>query len=254
MGKTDRAWERLGEIDPYYSVLSHPRFRAAANEGETRREFFASGEAHVEQLFAVIRENLDPAFAPRRALDFGCGVGRLTIPLARRVEQVTGMDVSDAMLTETTKNCHAAGVQNITLAKSNDRFDNVSGEFDFLHSFIVFQHIPVRRGEMIFGEMLRRLAENGVGALHFTYAIHASSWRKFLYNLSVTIPAAYRILNLAKGRSFSYPNVEMNSYNVNRLILRLQNHGCHRVHLRFSDHDGHRGVVLFFKKESLPLI
>jgi hypothetical protein len=46
----------------------------------------------------------------------------------------------------------------------------------------------------------------------------------------------------------------MNSYNVNRLIHHLHEHGCHRVHLRFSEHGVHRGAVLFFKKEALPLL
>src|SRR5215813_8304094 len=144
MGNTDRTWKKLGEIDPYYGVLSHPRFRAAATEGEIRREFFMSGEDHVERVFATIRENLDPEFAPSRALDFGCGVGRVTIPLARRIAQVVAIDVSDSMLSEANKNCEEAGVRNVTLLKSDDGLGRLSGDFDFLHSFIVFQHISPR--------------------------------------------------------------------------------------------------------------
>jgi hypothetical protein len=55
MGNTDRTWKKLGEIDPYFSVLAHPRFRAAATEGEIRSEFFMFGEDHVECFFAIIR-------------------------------------------------------------------------------------------------------------------------------------------------------------------------------------------------------
>ncbi len=254
MGDTDRAWEKLGRIDPYFSVLAHPRFRAAATDEERRREFFLSGEEHLDRLFAIIRENLDPNFAPGRALDFGCGVGRVTIPLAKRVAQVVALDVSDSMLKETSKNCEEAGLRNVTILKSNDSLGNLSGEFDFLHSFIVFQHIPSRRGEVILGAMLRRLAENGVGALHFTYSSRAAKWRQALLRIRSTVPFVYTLVNLAKSRPFRYPNVEMNSYDVNHLIRQLQDHGCHRVHLRFSEHSGHRGVVLFFKKESLPLL
>ena len=145
MRNTDKAWQRFGKIAPYFAVLAHPRFSAAAKDGETRREFFTSGAEHVERLFAIIRETIDPEFAPRRALDFGCGVGRVTIPLARRVAQVVGVDVSDSMLDEANKNCEEAGVRNVTLIKSDDSLENLSGDFDFLHSFIVFQHIPARR-------------------------------------------------------------------------------------------------------------
>jgi len=213
-----------------------------------------SGEEHVERLFAIIRESLDSEFAPRRALDFGCGVGRVTIPLARRVAQVVGVDVSDSMLNEANKNCEEAGVRNITLLKSNGGLENLPGNFDFLHSFIVFQHIPARRGEMIFSQMLRLLADNGVGAIHFTYASRVSGWIRLLHGLCKIVPSAYGLVNLAKGRPFRYPFVEMNSYDVNRLILSLHEHGCHRVHLRFSEHSKYRGAVLFFKKEALPLL
>jgi SAM-dependent methyltransferase len=254
MGNTDRAWKKLGEIDPYFSVLAHPHFRAAAAEGEIRREFFMSGEAHVELVFAIIRESLDPEFAPRRALDFGCGVGRVTIPLARRAAQVVGVDVSDSMLEEANKNCEEAGVRNVTLLKSDDSLESLSGDFDFLHSFIVFQHIPARRGEMIFRQMLRRLADNGVGALHFIYANRVPGWARLLRGLGEIVPPVYNLVNLAKGRPLGYPHAEMNSYNVNRLILHLQEQGCRRVHLRFSEHGLHRGVTLFFKKEALPLL
>jgi 2-polyprenyl-3-methyl-5-hydroxy-6-metoxy-1,4-benzoquinol methylase len=37
-------------------------------------------------------------FAPRRVLDFGCGVGRVTLPLARRVDAVVAIDIADSML------------------------------------------------------------------------------------------------------------------------------------------------------------
>ena len=253
MRNTDKAWERFGQIDPYFAVLAHPRFRAAAEEGETRREFFDSGVEHVERLFATIRETLDPEFAPRRALDFGCGVGRVTIPLARHVAQVVGVDVSDSMLDEANKNCEAAGVRNVTLLKSDDSLENLSGVFDFLHSFIVFQHIPARRGAKILRAMLRRLSGSGVGALHFIYDIHAPGWRRLLRELRATFPLVNGLANLVKGDSLRRPYIEMHSYNVNRLLLHLQEQGCHRIHLRFSDHGVYKGIVLLFKKETLPL-
>jgi SAM-dependent methyltransferase len=253
MGNTDKAWQRLGQIDPYFAVLAHPRFREAAKEGETRREFFTSGAEHVEFLFAAIRENLDPEFAPHRSLDFGCGVGRVTIPLARRVAQVVAIDVSDSMLEEANKNCEEAGVRNVLLLKSDDSLENVPGDFDFLHSYIVFQHIPPRRGAMILCRLLRRLSNNGVGALHFIYASRAPGWKRLFRKLRAAFPLVNNLANLLKGPSFRYPYAEMNSYNVNRLLLHLQEHGCHRVHLRFCDHDGYKGIVLFFKKEIHPL-
>ena len=115
------------------------------------------------------------------------------------------------MLSEANKNCEEAGVRNVTLLKSNDGLENLPGDFDFIHSFIVFQHIPARRGEMIFRQMLRRLADNGVGALHFTYAGRVPGWKRLILGLCEIVPSANSLVNLAKGRPFRNPFVEMNS-------------------------------------------
>ncbi|MHB1267524.1 MAG: class I SAM-dependent methyltransferase [Acidithiobacillus ferriphilus] len=72
---------------------------------EHKREFFASGVAHMEAVFSTVRRRMDAGFTVKRALYFGCGVGRLLIPLARVADEVTGVDVSDAMLEEVRKNC-----------------------------------------------------------------------------------------------------------------------------------------------------
>jgi hypothetical protein len=48
MRNTDKEWRNFGQIDLYFTVLAHPRFREAAKEGKTRREFFTSGgEQHI---------------------------------------------------------------------------------------------------------------------------------------------------------------------------------------------------------------
>jgi hypothetical protein len=66
MRNTNKAWQNFGQIDPYLTVLAHPRFREAAKEGRARREFFTSGEEHVERFLAAVREDLDPKFTHGR--------------------------------------------------------------------------------------------------------------------------------------------------------------------------------------------
>ena len=88
MSNTDDAWEKFGKTDPYYGVLSHESIRLSKFAEDSHADFFLSGEEHVKLLFQTIREHVDPDFSPELALDFGCGVGRIAIPLARRVAKI----------------------------------------------------------------------------------------------------------------------------------------------------------------------
>ena len=87
--------------------------------------------------------------------------GRLLLPLARISRHVVGVDVSDAMLREARKHCDARGITNVELVGSDDRLSRVQGSFDFVHSWIVFQHIAPRRGTAILEEVLARLERGG---------------------------------------------------------------------------------------------
>ncbi|MDP7236342.1 MAG: methyltransferase domain-containing protein, partial [Candidatus Latescibacteria bacterium] len=61
-------------------------------------EFFASGE----QNFLHMREGFDrlsiPLTPEGKALDYGCGVGRVLKPFGQYFQQAVGIDVSRAMV------------------------------------------------------------------------------------------------------------------------------------------------------------
>lgn len=256
MPSTDSHWEAFGKVDPYYGVLTDPKYRKVKSDEGIRDEFFSTGSRHVEGMLAVVERYLQSGFAPGRVLDFGCGVGRLTIPLSQRADEVVGVDVSDSMLAEARRNCDRAGAHNVALVKSDDQLSEVTGTFDLIHSFIVFQHIPPARGTALFSAMLPRLAEGGIGILHFTYWIPNSSsptvTRRIYAAARTEIRRAAEFLRLLPRRSRSGPIMEMNAYDIGELLRTLQDSGCHRIHLRFTDHGGPRGVVMFFQKDRLP--
>jgi cyclopropane fatty-acyl-phospholipid synthase-like methyltransferase len=125
----------------------------------------------------------------------------------------------------------------------------VGGKFDFVHSFIVFQHISVRRGLKLFERMIELLSDNGVAALHFTYFRDVSFMRKSLCWMQKKIPLMSNLANLVKGKPFSNPHMQMNDYNLNRIFELLQKWGLDQVYLHFTNHDGHLGLILFFQKK-----
>ena len=85
---------------------------------------------------------------PRRALEIGCGPGRLMFPMSRHFSEIHGVDVSSEMVRLARRNL--AGVSHAHVhtvdGTSLTQFANLS--FDFVYSFAVFQHIPSR--EVVF--------------------------------------------------------------------------------------------------------
>jgi SAM-dependent methyltransferase len=236
-------------------VLSHPQYRATALDGAGREAFFASGEADVARTLDEIRRTVAPDFQPHAALDFGCGVGRLAIPLARRCERVVGLDVSEAMLHEARANCERLGVPHVELAPAGapgDTLAHVRGDFDLVHSFIVFQHIAPRAGVRTADDLLRRLRPGGVGALHFTFAWDAGLPRRLAHRLRRRVPLANAVANVLQRRPLRQPAMPMYEYDLAQLYTMLWAHGCTAVHARLEEHAGHLGAMLLFRKGDVP--
>ena len=174
---TDRDWQLFGKVDPYWAVSPIDQLHRHNLTEHTLREFFASGEGHVASIFRLVRRHLESDFRPASALDFGCGVGRVLIPLARECQSVVGVDMSPGMLQEAQGWCASLGLSNVRLITGDDRLSGVAERFDFVHSYIVLQHIPPVRGTNIAWRLLQLLNDGGVGAVHFTYAHHDPNQR-----------------------------------------------------------------------------
>ena len=251
-GRGRATWERFGEAEPYWSVLSQPQFRADALDAAGLEAFFRAGEEDVAATLDAIRASVAPGFAPRAALDFGCGVGRLVVPLARRCERVVGLDISQAMLREARANCERLGAPQAELALAGppgDTLARVDGDFDLVHSYIVFQHVPPAVGERVVDDLLRRLRPGGVGALHFTFAWDAPLLRRAAHRVRRAVPLANVVANALQRRPLRQPAMPMYAYDLNRLHHLLYGHGARAVHARLTDHAGHLGAMLLFRRE-----
>lgn len=250
---TDQAWKQWGDKDPYFGVLTDDKFRAKNLTADAKAKFLDSGREHVDAVLAVLRQHIDPAFAPRRVLDFGCGVGRLVIPFARIARQVVGIDVSEGMLAEARRNCDAAGLDNVMLVLSDDTLSAVEGEFDLVHSVIVFQHIDPQRGREIFRRMLQRLAPGGAGAVQFTYAKARYAVRDgqpppAVASAKRSLKSMVRGLLRRAAPVAVDPEMQMNVYALNELVFMLQSLGAKGFHAEFTDHGGELGVFLYFRR------
>lgn len=239
---TDAAWEEWGRRDPYYGVITHEKFRRDAMDEEAKREFFGASESHARHILEMIRKHLDPAFAPRRILDFGCGVGRVLVAFAAMAEEVVGADVSASMLEEARKNCDERQLSNVKLLQSDDYLSTVTDTFDLIHSFIVFQHIPVARGRAILASLLRRLRPGGVAVIHVTYS-------KTRFAATHGIPPAEPLAPPSAARKpfeGADPEIQMNSYNMNEILFLMQSQRVQHCYMELTDHGGELGAFLYF--------
>jgi len=238
---SDQAWEELARTRPYSAVLQH----------ESRAEFFASGEEHVSRVLQIVRKHIDPDYEPSSALDFGCGVGRILIPLARICDEAVGVDVSDAMLSEARRNCAARGLSNVDLVSTLEDLTD-DRRFDLVHTYIVLQHVPRKRGMMILSRLVDAVKAGGVGVLHVQYGRAASPLRKSANWARKHLPGVNDVANVAQGVPRRTPLMQMNVYFVDEILRLLYERQCRDlvVQLGATQTGGYLSAVILFRKAS----
>lgn len=157
--RDQEAWDDLADVDPFWSILSDPVKQFSRWNVE---EFFATGEKEIASLLAEAGVLGYPR-GMERALDFGCGVGRLTRSLAQRFQECYGVDISGKMighaqrLNDGVRNCR------FLVNASEDLAFLPSDHFDLIYSNIVLQHIPGKRHiKNYISEFVRILARGGL--------------------------------------------------------------------------------------------
>ena len=246
---TDKTWIGYGKKDPYFGVLFEEKYLDKNLSQDSLTDFFLSGRKYVDNLFEIIHNQVDQNFKPNTALDFGCGTGRLIIPLAKRIEKVVGLDISKDILEIARINSEKNNLNNIRLYLSDNLSKITNQKFDMINSYIVFQHLNVNRGEKLIQLLLKQLNSNGICSLHLTYFKDKPKLYKIIYFLRSRIPFLHSFLNVLRGKSFKTPLMQMNTYNLNRIFQIIQIEGIKKCHVDYTNHGGELGVQLIFQKK-----
>lgn len=244
---TDQDWEKWGATDPYFGVYSRERFRSETMTAEARNEFFDSGSQHIENVLRDLRNAFGDDVNPAAALDFGSGVGRLVIPLAKRAERVTGVDISASMIAEAKRNCAAAQVSNATFIESDDTLSRVQGSYDLVHSYIVLQHIAWRRGRVLLQALADRVAPGGYLAVQFLIGHEAPAIVRGLVRLRYAFPPANWLRNLLRGRPVFEPAMQLHVYDLDVIKRDLEERGFTWTHQK-DPWEGARSVMLYARR------
>jgi SAM-dependent methyltransferase len=158
LNRTKKHWDELARTDPFWAVLTD-----ADKKGNRWQvdEFFATGIKTVDAELESVRTHC-PDLRHGAALDFGCGVGRLTQALARHFDRVTGVDISAKMLAHARRfNRHGERVTYL-LNTEPDLRQLANDQFDFVYSIITLQHMEPAYARRYIAEFVRVAAPGGV--------------------------------------------------------------------------------------------
>ena len=152
-----RHWDAFGQQDPMWAILTDP---ARKGRRWTPDAFFATGvaeiAAHISEAAA-----LGLPVHRRSALDFGCGLGRLTQALAAHAEHVLGLDVAPSMVAQARAfNRHGDRVH--YRVQAAPPLEGVADRsIDLVYTGRVLQHIAPEYSRRYILELARVLAPGG---------------------------------------------------------------------------------------------
>ena len=217
-----KTWEHYGKHDPYFGVLSSDEFRGAGEDGPARDKFFRTGVEAVEHFLSIALKAFGPA-SRGRALDYGCGVGRLSRALSYSFNSVIGVDLSPDMIIEAQRN--TADLSNMSFELADSMGED---KVDFVISKIVFQHIPPATGLQILTRLAARLDTDGQGVIDMPIAYTGGAVRNML-----------RVLH--ERSAIGVPVIPMYVYDLQAACDALSAGGVTRIEIQ------HIGVARFQK-------
>jgi 2-polyprenyl-3-methyl-5-hydroxy-6-metoxy-1,4-benzoquinol methylase len=244
-----RQWEDNARLDPLWAILTR------TGGPWTDVDFFATGEEEARRVFAY----MDSAgIGPLRRgafLDFGCGVGRVTAPLAARFASSVGVDVSARMITLARQHAadRAPGVRFI-VNPSTDLAVLGATRFSFVYAHMVLQHLRVPDQIGYVGALLEVLEPGGVAALQ---TIEASADGPSLPRLRTLVPdGTRRLLRRAVAAlrrappPLARPVVAMHMLAEPRMLTAIAARGCRVLAAPYcnSAWADHRGRLELFDR------
>lgn len=176
------AFEAFGREDPLYAALSRKSCRGNRWDPE---EFFRTGREEIAAVMEYL-ERLEVGPERGRALDFGCGVGRLTQALADHFERVVGVDIARSMIERARRYGADRNRVRYEVNTAPDLRCFEDASFDFVYSNKVLQHIPPEIQATYVREFVRVLRPGGVAVFQTRNGprIRPGTPRAWLYTLN----------------------------------------------------------------------
>lgn len=212
-------WEEFGRTDPLWSILTWESKQSGRWDPE---EFFATGRRDVEAILAKVQSlGLRPQ---GRALDFGCGVGRLTQDLACGFAETHGVDIARSMIALAQK---INAYPEKCFYHLNPRPDLrlfPDSHFDFILSWLTLQHMAPRYAAGYLREFLRVLKAGGVLVFQLPAAPPGMRGLKGWLQ-SVAPDGCFRAWRRLKSRLQRRPVMEMHGMEKAKVVALIESGG-----------------------------
>lgn len=156
LARVQACWSRLGQEKPHWSVMSDSQFLPENIAGSTQR-FWDSGDHDLGRLRAVLARAGFEVRPDAVCVEYGCGLGRVTMKLAGLFGQVHAYDISPAHLEHARARAQQLGLRNIRFHLASERPLATPERCSVYYSNIVFQHNPP--------PLIARLIEGALAAL-----------------------------------------------------------------------------------------
>jgi SAM-dependent methyltransferase len=177
-----KSWAGLGSAEPYWSVLTDPRWKLGRMSGaDSTNAFYETGQGELERMEKWLARNQVELPAAGTCVEYGCGVGRCTGWLARRFARVIAFDVSEPHLARARARMKAEGLHNVEFVHLTNK-DGLQAlrNFDFFYSIIVLQHNPPPLILWILERAFEQLRPGGIA--FFQVPTYAAGYRFDLDN------------------------------------------------------------------------
>ena len=225
-------WEELGTEQPWWSVLSSSENAGKRDlAGDELASFYASGDLLVSRALRTVDSVIsDRNFLPWTsggvgavAVDFGCGVGRLSKALAQRFFSVLCVDHSrrhlDAGRIALEKNDKSVA-ERVLMVHSTKAAADIENKAQFALSALALQHMIPQLQAAALEHLCDSLKITGTG---------------FLQLLTHYDDAPYVTAGCDPQRAIAEPGMHLHYLPLNEAIRHLHLRGCDTLHTEVCD-------------------
>jgi ubiquinone/menaquinone biosynthesis C-methylase UbiE len=218
-------WEGLAQSDPLWAICTDPGKR---NRKWGREEFFATGRREVATVLECVAECGVKIDHHSPALDFGCGVGRLTQALSAHFPECWGVDISPTMIRLAKEFSQDRQQCRFLLNHGAQMEELADNYFGFIYSSIVLQHIAPEYSRRYIVELVRVLRPGGVMVFQLPDKLRAGLLRRVQAKLALRS----RLRSLLAGRTYA---IEMHCVKEAEIRRIVEQSGARVVDVRLTN-------------------